>query len=64
MQNGTVLKDCVQKIDNAYYGFNGNGQMYENEFFSIYGEGYCDEDDELIREHQFTTFINNCPFSE
>lgn len=50
VQNGTVLKDCVQKIDNAYYGFNGNGQMYENEFFSIYGEGYCDEDDELIRE--------------
>ena len=32
-ENGELLKDCVKKIGNDYYGFNRLGQMYDNTIF-------------------------------
>lgn len=32
-ENGELLKDCVKKIGNDYYGFNWLGQMYDNTSF-------------------------------
>lgn len=43
-KNGTVLKDCIEKIGNAYYGFDENGRMYEDEFFTRSDGGDYDED--------------------
>lgn len=36
LQDGELLKDCIQKIGNAYYGFDCDGKMYNETEFSIY----------------------------
>lgn len=37
-KDNKFLTDCVAKIGNAWYGFNGLGQMYVGEDFSIWDE--------------------------
>lgn len=50
-KDGTVLKECVEKIGNAYYGFDEYGQMYENKYFSL-DEGFYDENGEWQRKEK------------
>ena len=38
VKDGEILKDCVEKIDDSYYGFNWNGVMYADDDFSIWNE--------------------------
>ena len=33
--DGEILKDCVKKIGNAYYGFDDYGRMYEDKMFDL-----------------------------
>lgn len=64
-KNGEILKDCVEKIGNAYYGFDSRGQMYSNEEFSIcddssghsvYKRYKANADGSLIRNKWVTTY--------
>lgn len=36
VKNGETLKDCVEKIGNSYYGFDGNGSLYSEGEFDIW----------------------------
>ena len=36
VKNGEFLRDCVEKIDGAYYGFNYYGIMYADEYFDLW----------------------------
>ena len=38
VKDGEILKGCVEKIDDSYYGFNWNGVMYADDDFSIWNE--------------------------
>ena len=38
VKDGEILKGCVEKIDDSYYGFDWNGVMYEDDDFSIWNE--------------------------
>ena len=38
VKDGEILKGCVEKIDDSYYGFDWNGVMYANDDFSIWNE--------------------------
>ena len=35
-KDGKFLENCVEKIGDAYYGFNYNGIMYEDEYFDLW----------------------------
>ena len=39
IKDGQVLKNCVTKIDGSYYGFDYDGNIYSNTFFSIMENG-------------------------
>ena len=47
VKDNVVLENCVEKIGNAYYGFNYSGIMYSDITFSI--DGY-DEDDNYFNK--------------
>ena len=36
VKNGETLKDCVEKIGDSYYGFDGNGSLYSEGEFDIW----------------------------
>ena len=36
VKDNVVLENCVEKIGNAYYGFDGSGIMYDDTYFDIY----------------------------
>ena len=36
VKNGELLKNCVEKIGSAYYGFSYNGGMYDNQTFNLW----------------------------
>ena len=38
VKDGEILKGCVEKIDDSYYGFDWNGVMYADDDFSIWNE--------------------------
>ena len=38
IKNGEILKECVEKIGNFYYGFDYSGIMYADSGFSIWNE--------------------------
>lgn len=38
MEDGEFVKNCVKKIGDAYYGFDGKGRRYTSTFFEMYDE--------------------------
>lgn len=38
VKDGEILKDCVEKIDDSYYGFNWKGVMYTDSEFNFWNE--------------------------
>ena len=38
VRDGEILKDCVEKIDDSYYGFDWNGVMYVDTDFWLFDE--------------------------
>lgn len=37
VKNNKVLTECIEKIGSSYYGFDGNGRMYNRTMFTLYG---------------------------
>ena len=38
VKDGTLLRNCIEKIGDFYYGFKSNGAMYADEYFSCWNE--------------------------
>ena len=57
VKNGEILKNCVEKIDGAYYGFNSNGIMYSDTKFEIRNTE-TQENDYYYAKKDGTLFVN------
>ena len=57
VKNGETLKNCVEKIDGAYYGFNSNGIMYSDTKFEIRNTE-TQENDYYYAKKDGTLFVN------
>ena len=57
VKNGDTLKNCVEKIDGAYYGFNSNGIMYSDTKFEIRNTE-TQENDYYYAKKDGTLFVN------
>ena len=59
VKDGTFLKNCVEKIGDAYYGFGGDGSLFTDGDFSIGDDYYCAYEDGRLYRNEWRLVLND-----